>query len=145
VGCEETEFCIRAVRAIPAGKLVLVPGAEVQHAVSTERGRPSYLLRRCFYEGISKALVRRLGDPRSLDTERQYIRGALTARVRVSGKALLEGSNRAASLGQIAATVAALVAAAMGYVFGMTAFALRPPRLPTPPAQDRVREGDRPA
>jgi GT2 family glycosyltransferase len=62
LGCEETEFCIRAVRSLPEAQLVLVSGAEIDHVVPQERGRASYLLRRCFYEGISKALVRRLGD-----------------------------------------------------------------------------------
>jgi GT2 family glycosyltransferase len=126
LGCEETEFCVRAVRALAAGKLVLVPGAEVHHAVSSERGRPAYLLRRCFYEGISKALVRKLGDPRSLDTERRYVRGVLTRRLWDSGKALLTGPERLAAVGQIAATLGALIAAAIGYTIGAVVFALRP-------------------
>lgn len=125
VGCEETEFCIRAVRALPAGKLVLVSGAEVEHAVRRDRGRPSYLLRRCFYEGVSKALVRKLGDPRSLDTEREYVRKVLTWRLRDSGKALLTGPERMASLGKIGATVGALLAAATGYAYGSVVIALR--------------------
>jgi GT2 family glycosyltransferase len=127
LGCEETEFCIRAVRALPTGKLVLVSGAEVEHAVRGERGRPAYLLRRCFYEGISKALVRKLGDPRSLDTEREYVRRVLTRRLRDSGTAFLVGPERMASLGKIGATVGALLAAAVGYVYGAVAIAIRQP------------------
>ena len=127
VGCEETEFCIRAARALPAGKLVLVSGAEVEHAVRRDRGRPSYLLRRCFYEGVSKALVRKLGDPRSLDTERAYVRRVLTRRLRDSGKAFLTGPERRAALGKIGATVGALLAAATGYAYGTVAIAMRQP------------------
>jgi GT2 family glycosyltransferase/O-antigen/teichoic acid export membrane protein len=123
VGCEETEFCIRAVRTLPAAKLILVSGAEVEHTVPRERGRPAYLLRRCFYEGISKALVRRLGDPRSLDTERQYVRGVLATRLRSSGRGLVTGPERMASLGKIGATLGGLIAAAAGYTFGTAAFA----------------------
>lgn len=133
LGCEETEFCIRAARALPAGRFVLVSGAEVEHAVARERGRPAYVLRRCFYEGISKALVRKLGDPRSLDTERQYVRGVLTRRLRDSGKALLVGPERLASLGKIAAIVGALLAAAAGYVYGAVAIAIRPLTASHPP------------
>jgi len=118
VGCEETEFCIRVVRALPGAKLILVPGAEVEHAVARARGRGVYLLRRCFYEGVSKALVRRLGDPRSLDTERRYVREVLTLRVRESGKTLVTGPHRVASLGQIGATIGALLAAGTGYTIG---------------------------
>lgn len=127
LGCEETEFCIRAIRALPAAKIVLVSGAEIDHAVTRERARPAYLLRRCFYEGISKALVRRLGDPRSLETEREYVRGALRARVVTSAAAALTGPNRGGSLARIGAVVGALIAAAAGYVVGSVVFALRTP------------------
>lgn len=133
VGCEETELCIRAARTLPAGKIVLVSGAEVQHAVTSERGRPAYLLRRCFYEGISKALVRKLGDPRSLDTERRYVRRVLTRRLWESTKALLTGHDRMASLGQIGAIVGALIAAAAGYVIGTVSLATRSPARPRVP------------
>ncbi len=141
VGCEETELCIRAVRALPAAKLILVSGAEVEHTVSRERGRPAYLLRRCFYEGISKALVRRLGDPRSLDTERQYVRGAVAARLRSSGKELVTGPERTSSLGKIGATLGGLTAAAAGYTFGTVALAVRSPTSARTAAGDPVSKG----
>ncbi len=132
VGCEETEYCIRVVRALPAAKVVLVPGAEVEHTVPRERGRPAYFLRRCFYEGISKAVVRALGDPRSLDTERQYVRGALVTRVRASGKELVTGPARADSLGKIGATIGGLIAAAAGYTVGTVTVARSPHASPSP-------------
>jgi GT2 family glycosyltransferase len=127
LGCEETELCIRAVRRLPAGKFVLVPGANVEHAVASRRGRPGYLLRRCFYEGVSKALVCKLGDTRSLDTERNYVRRVLRERVRASTKAALSGTEPIASIGQIGAVVGALIAAAIGYLVGTVVFAVRPP------------------
>jgi GT2 family glycosyltransferase len=127
LGCEETEFCIRATRAVPDARLVLTAGAEIEHAVSQERGRPSYLLRRCFYEGISKALVRRLGDTRSLDTERNYLRRTLPARLALSARAVVTGPRRSAALGQIGAVLGALFAAGLGYSYGKIVFSLRRP------------------
>ena len=82
LGCEETEFCLRAARAVRGARIALTAGAEIDHRVPAARATASYLLRRCYFEGISKALVRRLGDSRSLDTERAYLRNALVARLK---------------------------------------------------------------
>ncbi|MFZ1993156.1 MAG: glycosyltransferase, partial [Solirubrobacteraceae bacterium] len=91
LGCEETEFCLRASRAVPDARIALVSGAEIDHHVPAARATVRYLLRRCYFEGISKALVRRLGDRRSLDTERTYLRNALPARVTASLRRALGG------------------------------------------------------
>jgi glucosyl-dolichyl phosphate glucuronosyltransferase len=130
LGCEETEFCLRAARARRDARLVLVAGAEIDHWVPRDRGRPRYMLRRCYYEGISKALVRRLGDTRSLDTERAYLRGALPGRVASSARTVVTGSDRVAALGRIGAVLGSVGAAAAGYVVGAVVFALRPPAAP---------------
>lgn len=125
LGCEETEFCIRAMRAAPGGRVVLVAGAEIDHAVPPERATVSYLLRRCYYEGISKALVRRLGGTRSLDTERSYVRRTLPAQILASLRTAVTGPARRASLGRIAAILGGLASAAAGYLLGSVLFALR--------------------
>jgi GT2 family glycosyltransferase len=132
LGCEETEFCVRVARAIPGARLLLVSGAEIDHHVPQERGLPRYLLRRCYYEGISKALVRKLGDTRSLDTERAYVRRTLPARLRRSLQTTIAGPDRLAALGQIGAVVGGVCAAAAGFVFGTVAFSLRPPAVSPP-------------
>ena len=59
----------------------MVDGATVQHSVPLSRERFSYFWRRCFYEGISKALLRRLTDERALDTERRYASRTLRAAI----------------------------------------------------------------
>jgi GT2 family glycosyltransferase len=127
LGCEETEFCIRLAKSAPDGRVVLVSGADVDHRVSRDRERPSYLLRRCYHEGISKALVRRLGDTRSLNTERTYVRRALTSRVAASARTAATGPGRIAALGQITAIIGGLAAAVAGYAFGAVAFSMRSP------------------
>lgn len=127
LGCEETEFCVRVARELEGSEVVLVPGAAVTHRVPQDRGTPLYLIRRCYYEGISKALVRKLGDVRSLDTERAYVRRVLPGCVVANLRTAMTGSHRAAALGQAAAVVAGLAAAAAGYLAGSVYYRVHPP------------------
>ena len=57
LGCEETEFSIRARKAFPEGSVLHVPAARVEHLVTPERTGWSYFRSRCWAEGLSKALV----------------------------------------------------------------------------------------
>jgi GT2 family glycosyltransferase len=73
LGCEETELCIRIKQRDPSARIVFEPGAVVDHRVGAARGTWSYLLRRSYAEGISKAAVAALlGAGDSLSTERSY-------------------------------------------------------------------------
>jgi GT2 family glycosyltransferase len=139
LGCEETEFCLRASHAVPGAQIALVRGAEIDHHVPAARATVSYLLRRCYFEGISKALVRRLADRRSLDTERAYLRKALPARVYASLRHAL-GGHLAESLGLVFALVGAVGAAGAGYLVGLVAFRFRPPAVVAPPPDRRPAE-----
>ncbi|MGK5110461.1 MULTISPECIES: glycosyltransferase family 2 protein [unclassified Geodermatophilus] len=77
-GCEETEFAIRARRALPETRVVLEPSARCRHGVSPDRVTRTYFRRRCRAEGRSKALVSRLaGAESALETERTYVRRTL--------------------------------------------------------------------
>jgi glycosyltransferase involved in cell wall biosynthesis len=133
LGCEETEFCLRAARALPDARIILTAGAEIDHWVPETRACASYLLRRCYFEGISKALVRRLGDARSLETERRYLRKSLPARLRANARCVATGSDVADALGQLGAVLGAVGAAAGGYLVGVIAFRLRPPAVVATP------------
>jgi GT2 family glycosyltransferase len=78
VGCEETEFAIRAGRAGRAGVVVFEPAARVRHRVPAERATVRYFVSRCFAEGLSKALVTRsVGAGDGLASERTYVLRAL--------------------------------------------------------------------
>jgi glycosyltransferase involved in cell wall biosynthesis len=136
LGCEETELCIRATRVVPNAAIVLVAGAEIDHHVPRSRATVSYLLRRCFFEGISKALVRGLGDQRSLDTERTYLREALPSRVR-SGLRRAAGGHITEGFGLIAALAGSVGIAAAGYFVGLVVFRARPPAVVPPPPEAR--------
>jgi len=129
LGCEETEFCLRAARAMRGARIALTAGAEIDHRVPAARATASYLLRRCYFEGISKALVRRLSDSRSLDTERAYLRNALAARLKSSMRGVASRRRTGEAAGQFAAVIGAVGAAAAGYLVGLVVCRLRPPAL----------------
>jgi GT2 family glycosyltransferase len=130
LGCEETELCLRARRAQPDAGIVIVEGAEVEHLVTTERCRRRYVLQRCFYEGISKALVRLLSDRAALDTERGYVTHALPAATLRALRAIpREG---ATAVVRALLIPSALASAGAGYVLGRIVFAVRPPRRAAP-------------
>ncbi|MFI9382390.1 glycosyltransferase [Kutzneria sp. NPDC052558] len=97
VGCEETELCIRLRGHDPLARIVFEPRALVRHRVSSDRLTWSYLRRRSWGEGISKAAVSRLvGAEAALSTERAYTSRIIPAaffrellRLHVAGAAAL--------------------------------------------------------
>lgn len=78
VGGEETELCIRIGANDPSSVILFDPEARVHHHVSADRTTLRYFRRRCYHEGMSKAVVTDLADaPRALTTERAYTLGVL--------------------------------------------------------------------
>jgi glycosyltransferase involved in cell wall biosynthesis len=127
LGCEETELCIRTRqvyrRAGREARIVFEPAARVDHRVGADRVRWSYLYRRSWSEGLSKAAVARLvGSDDALSTERTYVAEVLP---RAVVRELRAG--RPASAG---AVVAALAATSAGYLRGMLPGATSRIRLP---------------
>jgi len=118
VGCEETELAIRIVHGRPGARILHQPAAAVDHHVPSSRARWAYFRARCWAEGLSKAEVARLSDPRrALATERRYTLRTLPLGVaRGLGDALLRGRPRA--VGQSLAIVAGLALTASGYAVG---------------------------
>jgi GT2 family glycosyltransferase len=83
LGCEETELCIRARQRIPRARILFEPRAVVDHHVSPDRLRWSYLRRRSWAEGVSKAAVSGMaGSGDALSTERHYVRAVIPAAMR---------------------------------------------------------------
>ena len=116
-GCEETELCIRIRQADSSARIVLQPNALVDHHVTRERLRWSYLARRSYYEGISKSILSaRLGAADSLSTERAYLVSTLPrAILRELGQAGRGGISR------IAAMMLSLAGASFGFLRGRLA------------------------
>lgn len=74
VGCEETEYCIRALQRFPDQQFIFEPAARVYHNVPQTRGTWRYFRSRCYAEGISKALIGEfVGAKSSLSSEKTYV------------------------------------------------------------------------
>lgn len=113
VGCEETEFCIRATREHPHTRVVFEPGAQVDHLVPADRQTLTYFVRRCFHEGRSKRAVARLsGAQAALAAERRYVRVVLPSGVL---RRLAGAPRRPARLLQAAAILIGLSATVAGF------------------------------
>jgi GT2 family glycosyltransferase len=114
LGCEETELCIRIRQADPTARVVLEPRAIVRHHVTAGRVGWTYLRRRSYFEGVSKAvLAGSLGVADTLSTETAYTRTVLPrAIIRELGAIGDGGAGRAAGI------VLSLSAAATGYLRG---------------------------
>jgi GT2 family glycosyltransferase len=130
-GCEETELCIRAGRAFPGTALLHDPSLVVHHRVTPERCRWRYFRRRCYAEGISKAVVAGLAGPdAALASERTYVRQALPAGVVRGLAAAIRGDGF--GLARAAAIVAGLACTTAGYLRGRLAPAARRAAAPPP-------------
>lgn len=73
---EEAELSLRILEAMPDAKIVYDPTAIVHHRVPKSRGKFSYLFKRSFYEGVSKAMIgkREKGFQKSIYVENQYLK-----------------------------------------------------------------------
>ncbi|WP_063695813.1 glycosyltransferase [Amycolatopsis orientalis] len=116
LGCEETELCIRARRSLPGARILFEPRSVVRHQVSADRMTWSYVVRRSWAEGLSKAVVRQLaGTGEAVSTERRYATRVLPASLgRAAG--LAAHGRLAASAQGITAIASALLAATGGYL-----------------------------
>ena len=74
---EEPDFAIRMKREMGKG-VIYNPEALVYHKIPESKTRPRVLLRRSFYQGYTKALLKRFNpSPESLATEGSYLRNVL--------------------------------------------------------------------
>lgn len=118
VGCEETELSIRLAAHLPGARILYEPRSVVNHHVGAQRTQWAYFRRRCWAEGLSKAKVAQLSDPRrALAAERRY-----AARVLPSGVARdVRGAVRARDLAPLAragVSIAGLALTSAGYAIG---------------------------
>jgi GT2 family glycosyltransferase len=115
LGCEETEFAVRARQHIAGIEFLHVPGAIVHHLVAPERARLRYFVRRCHAEGLSKAaLSRRTGSDAALSSERRYTMVTLPRAVATAVGAAVKGDFM--GLARAVMIVVGLSATTVGYV-----------------------------
>ncbi len=118
VGCDETEFCIRAGTLLPGRRILYVPEARVSHHVTDARAAWRYFLSRCYAEGQSKALVARVaGSGDALATERSYVVAVLPRGV-ARGLADAVVRRDIGGLGRAVAITAGLGTTTLGFVLG---------------------------
>lgn len=118
-GCEETELCIRAAET-PGVRIVFEPSSQVLHRVTPQRTTWSYLWRRCYAEGISKAAVaERTAPSKALATETRYATHILPKGLARELRSLPQ--RRSAALGGASAIVSGLVVTMVGYAVGRIA------------------------
>ena len=126
LGCEETEFCIRASQQLPGVIFLHEPRSVIWHRAPAARERFSYFLSRCYAEGLSKALVTRsVGVGDGLSAEREYTRVALRRGVLRGLRQGLHGERD--GLARSAAIVAGLAATVWGYGIGRARSRRHPP------------------
>jgi glycosyltransferase involved in cell wall biosynthesis len=117
-GCDETELCIRLRTQWPSRRILYVPDAQVFHHVSADRARLRYFLRRCYFEGGSKAVVALLAGSRlGLSAERHYTRTMLPKGVVAGLGGFIQGQD-VDGLARAGSILAGLTATTAGYVCG---------------------------
>jgi glycosyltransferase involved in cell wall biosynthesis len=125
LGCEETEFCIRANQHFPEQHFVYEPAARVYHHVPDSRANWNYFRSRCYSEGLSKALVASfVGASSGLSSEKTYVARTLPQGVLRGMTATLLRFDRG-GVGRAGAIVAGLFLTGLGYLVGTAALTLR--------------------
>jgi GT2 family glycosyltransferase len=111
---EEAELALRMTRAF--GKSVIYnPRAIVYHKVPPEKLRVRVLLRRAFYQGYSKALLRKLSaSSGSLAAEQTYLKALVLHYI--PGR--LKRAYRPAELYKASMLIATVICVGMGFVYG---------------------------
>lgn len=129
LGCEETEFCIRAVQHWPEHALLYEPKARVRHRVPSNRASWTYFRSRCYAEGLSKAQISQLVGPKdALASERSYTLRTLPCGVmRCVADTVLRGDVH--GIARSAAIIGGLMITIVGYLKGKAPNRL-PMRLP---------------
>lgn len=128
LGCEETEFGIRVRQRWPEKIWLHNPEARVWHQVPASRASWRYLWRRCYGEGLSKALVSQfVGAKDGLASERAYTLRTLPRGV---ARGIADGLFHydLAGFARSGAIIVGLAAATLGYVVGTLSHWLTTPR-----------------
>jgi glucosyl-dolichyl phosphate glucuronosyltransferase len=92
-GCEETDFCIRALRRWPGSVWTYHPPMKIYHRVPAEHLSCKYFLARCNDEGLAKAtvVVEFSGSKLGLASERSYVRETLPRGIHMGVKDFFSG------------------------------------------------------
>lgn len=119
VGGEETDLSIRVLSQF-GGRILFAPTARVMHRVDESRETWSYFVRRCYFEGRSKAvLATRVGAGDATSSERAYLSTLTSGVVSRLGKTFGERSSR--HVAEIGALASGLAITGAGFAVGTVA------------------------
>jgi GT2 family glycosyltransferase len=114
IQAEEPEFALRMRRELGKG-VIYNPKAIVYHKIPRAKVKVGPLLKRAFYQGYSKALLRKLNiSADSEATERSYLKALLTKYI--PGR--LMRSYRLNELKKLLMLVACVIAVGLGFAYG---------------------------
>jgi glycosyltransferase involved in cell wall biosynthesis len=112
---EEPELSLRIREKMPGSKIIYDPSAVVYHRIDDSRNSFKYLLKRSFYEGVSKALISsKQGKSETLFTENSYL--AYLFRVAIPSK--LKRIYRLESVCELLALFSSILFVLLGFLSG---------------------------
>ena len=114
IQAEEPEFALRMKQRLGRG-IIYNPGAIVYHKIPPSKVKVKMLLKRSFYQGYSKALLRKL-DPTadSIATERSYLKTLLLKYIPRRIKRVYH----IPELKRLSILVACIISVGLGFVYG---------------------------
>ncbi|HUU64018.1 MAG TPA: glycosyltransferase [Dehalococcoidia bacterium] len=113
----EPEFALRMKNELGKG-VIYNPDAVVYHKIPPSKTRPRTLLRRAFYQGYSKALMRRRSPSHeTLATEESYLKDLLFKYIprRVKG---IFSSNASKEMKQLSFLAITIISVGLGFLYG---------------------------
>jgi GT2 family glycosyltransferase len=114
IQAEEPEFALRVRRELGRG-VIYNPAAVIYHKIAPSKLNIGVLLKRAFYQGYSKALMRKLNiSSDSIATEKSYLKDLLL--VYMPGR--LKRFYRLTELKKLCFTVSSVIAVGLGFIYG---------------------------
>ena len=113
----EPEFALRMKNELGKG-VIYNPEAVVYHKIPPSKTRPRILLRRAFYQGYSKALMkRRSSSPEALATEESYLKDLLFKYIPQRVRAIFS-SNAIKEMKQLSFLATTIISVGLGFLYG---------------------------
>jgi len=113
----EAEFALRVTTEL--GKAIIYnPEAIVYHKIPPSKGKVGMILKRSFYQGYSKALLRSMSSaPKPIATERAYLRNLLLKFIPQRMGKVLRCSDSITELKKISILLCSISAVGVGFIF----------------------------
>ncbi|MGB2853881.1 MAG: glycosyltransferase family 2 protein [Dehalococcoidia bacterium] len=115
---EEAEFALRMKQELGQG-VIYNPRAVVYHKIPAWKTERRTLLRRAFYQGYSKALLKRFSPSHdTLTTEEYYLKDLFFKYIPRRIKRVFSASNYVIELKRLSILIASIVSVGLGFLYG---------------------------